>query len=101
MEAPKIYRLAYAGMAIELLRPLATDYVITSEFQPENFAFLEWNDPRPQPEVADVQRLIYALRAVEDTAEAVYTEEQTKLLPQPEEEPPPDTGLSQPGGQGL
>ena len=97
----KTYRLAYAGMAIELLCPLATEYVVTSEFEPERFAFLEWNDPRPQPEEAEVQRLVYALRALEDTVETVYTEDQLALLPQPEEEPPAETGLSLPEGSGL
>lgn len=100
MSTPKNYRLAYVGMAIELLRPLATDYVVTSEFQTENFAFLEWSDPRPQPEVEEVLRIVEALRAVEDSVETVYTEEQLSLVPQPVEEAPEQEGLSG-SGSGL
>jgi len=77
----KNYRLAYAGMAIELLRPLAVDYAITSESDVDGLAFVEWNDPRPQPDISDVQRIVYALRAVEDSVESVYTKEQMTLLP--------------------
>ena len=82
MEIPKKYRLAYAGMAIELLRPLAANYVMTSEFDMEVMAFLEWNDARSEPDIEEIKRIIFALRAIDDSVENVYSEEQVAIFKQ-------------------
>lgn len=82
MEIEKKYRMAYAGMAIELLRPLATNYVMTSEFDTEAMAFLEWTDSRPEPDIDEIKRIIYALRDIEDSVENVYSEEQLAIFKQ-------------------
>ena len=82
MEIQKKYRLAYAGIAIELLRPLAVDYVMTSEFDTDAMAFLEWNDARPEPDIEEIKRIIFALRAIEDSVENVFSDEQLAIFEQ-------------------
>jgi hypothetical protein len=90
----KTYRFAHAETAIELLRPLAVDYVAQGQYTMQDFAILEWNDPRPQPELEEIQILVGALRAAEDLAVPVYTEEQLAAVGASEEaEEPLDVGL--------
>lgn len=87
--ASKAYRLAHAELAIELLRPLVSpsDYDVVGEFDIANFAFIDWRDSRPQPEVYEVQEIVYALKGLEDGMTPIYTEAQLEIINPKEESP--------------
>ena len=87
--ASKAYRLSHADLAIELLRPLVSpsDYEIVGDLDIANFAFIDWRDSRPQPEVYEIQEIVYALKNLEDAITPIYTEAQLEIITPKEESP--------------
>jgi hypothetical protein len=75
------YRIAHPDMAIELLRPGAKyrAQVKSSDGQ-EEIEFAEWDDERPQPSSAEIFSIVSSMRAIEESINIIYTDEQKKIL---------------------
>lgn len=100
--ASKAYRLSYAELAIELLRPLVSpsDYEIVGDLDIANFAFIDWRDSRPRPEVHEVQEIVYGLKNIEDAITPIYTDAQLEII-NPKEELPAEQDNSLGGSSGV
>ena len=74
------YRIAHPDMAIELLRPGARYRAQVKSGEGEEIEFAEWDDERPQPSSAEIFSIVNSMRAIEESINIIYTDEQKKIL---------------------
>jgi hypothetical protein len=80
--AAQIYRLAQLEVALQILRPEARftlrQIPQANGIEIGDIEFLEWDDPRPQPERDEILDCIQKIMILEDSVTTIYTEDQKR-----------------------